>query len=81
MSYAHLGYTCETNMNVLIDNRKFFPINDPVYDVFYTKMQKYPSTNEDLPAISDEIEKPEDIKTAKQKIRQTEEYSSCCGKK
>lgn len=81
MSYARLGQSCQTSMAVLIDNRKFFPLNDPVYDLYYTKMQKYPATHEELQPISEEVEKPEDIKTAKQTVRRPEEYSGCCGKK
>lgn len=81
MSYAYLGQSCQTSMAVLIDNRKFFPLDDPVYNIFYTKMQKYPSITSELQPIPDDIERPEDIKTSKQKLRQPEEYSSCCGKK
>lgn len=81
MSYAYLGQSCQTSMEVLIDNKKFFPLNNPIYDVFFTNMQRYPATSNELQPISEEVERPEDIKTAKQKNRQPEEYSSCCGKK
>lgn len=76
MSYAQLGHSCQTSMAVLIDNRKFFP---PIYDAFFTKMQKYPSTTEHEPRISPDIEKPEDIKIAKLIPKASEEF--CCGKK
>jgi len=81
MSYARLGNNCQANMSVLIDNKKFFSIDDPIYNVLYTKMNKYPSTHQELQPVSDEVEKPEDIKTSKQKERIPEEYSNnyCTG--
>ena len=42
MSYARLGATCCTNMNVLLSNAKFIPVNDPVYKMFYTESSQYP---------------------------------------
>lgn len=84
MSYAYLGQSCQTSMSVLIDNRKFFPLDDPIYDVFITKMQRYPATHDELNPISEEVQRPEDIKTSKNIKRQMEEYpGSCssCGKK
>jgi len=85
-NYAHLGQSCQTNMDVIVDNRKFFPVDDPVYKIFYTKMQQYPLANEIHPVLSSEVERPEDIKTAKQKIKVPENFTkpiveSCCGKK
>lgn len=69
MSYAHLGQSCQTSMAVLIDNRKFLPLNDPVYDIFYTKMRQYPATHDNKSDVEKPKEKPQ------------EEYSRCCGKK
>jgi hypothetical protein len=75
-------------MDVLVDNRKFFAIDDPVYKIFYTKMQEYPLANQEAPTLSEQVEKPEEIKTAKHKIKQPEAFKapgqvkeSCCGKK
>lgn len=83
MSYALLGQSCQTSMDTLVDNKKFFPMDAAVYDIFYTKMKKYPATVTELPAISPELERPEDIKLAKPKHRQQEDFVSCstCGKK
>jgi hypothetical protein len=79
--YARLGQSCQTSMDVLVDNRKFFAISDPIYDILYTKMQHYPLASNVENIFSDQVEKPEDIKTAQQKITQPESYSPCCGKK
>ena len=81
MSYAILGQSCQTSMAVLVENTKFLPMNDPVYDIYYTRMLKYPATHEELSAIAPEIDRPEDIKIARHVSRQPEEYRSCCGKK
>jgi len=79
MSYAHLGQSCQTSLAVLIDNKKFFSLNDPVYNIVYTRMQRYPATHDELPPISNQVEKPEDIKTAVHKNRYPEEYQNMCG--
>lgn len=76
-SYAILGQSCQTSMDMLVDNKKFFPMDAPVYDVLFTKMQRYPATSTELPPISPDLEKPEDIKTAKHKPRKEENFSSC----
>jgi hypothetical protein len=82
-NYARLGYSCQTNMDTIVDNSKFFPIDDPVYKIFYTKMKQYPLANEINPVLSSEVERPEDIKTTKQKIKIPENFKTpaCCGKK
>ena len=33
MSYATLGQACQTNMSTLVDNRKFFPLKSPLYEM------------------------------------------------
>ena len=82
MSYAKLGHSCASNTDVLIDNKKFFPINDPIYDIFYTKMRMYPSTYPNIPPIQD-LERPEELKTKARKYDGNEEDYKCgtCGKK
>lgn len=71
--YARLGATCCTNMNVLLSNAKFIPLNDPVYNVFYTNSPQYPgSDNRQAPEDREEQQReareerrmpfPEDIK-------------------
>jgi hypothetical protein len=79
--YARLGQSCQTSMDTLVDNRKFFSINDPIYDLLYTKMKEYPLSKKEDTIFSDQLERPEEIKTGQQKITQPELYSSCCGKK
>ena len=41
--YAQLGQSCQVSMDALLDNTKFFPINDPIYSLVYTKMDEYPA--------------------------------------
>lgn len=80
MSYARLGQTCQTDFSTLLDAKKFFKLNEPVYDIFFTKMYRYPSVSTELPPVSD-IERPEDIKISKE-IRRPEEFKyNCCGSK
>jgi hypothetical protein len=58
--YAKLGSTCCTNMNVLLSNAKFIPMDDPVYKMFYTETRQYPGPLPLEPAQS--FDEPEDIK-------------------
>lgn len=78
-NYARLGQSCQTSLDVLVDNRKFFPIDDPVYEIFYTRMQHYPLATEINPTLSKDVQRPEDIKTARQNIQQPETFKSGCG--
>ncbi len=80
MSYARLGQSCQTNFNELIDAKKYFALNEPTYDIFFTKMQKYPCSIVELPPVAD-IERPEDIKRVGKERNQEEFKSTCCGKK
>jgi hypothetical protein len=45
-------------MDILTDNKKFFPINDPIYNIIYTRMLQYPVTYPDIEKI-EKIEKEE----------------------
>lgn len=63
-SYAKLGQSCQTSMDILTDNKKFFPINSSVYKIGLTKMSQLPvayfekdfskNENETQPSSSDE---------------------------
>jgi len=57
-NYAQLGESCQTSMDILTDNKKFFPINDPIYNIIYTRMLQYPVTYPDIEKI-EKIEKEE----------------------
>ena len=82
MSYAILGNSCHTNMNVLTDNTKYLSPDSRVYTEFITKMQLYPSQQKEPDPISYDIKYPEDIKNnMRDNMRKNENYSSCCGKK
>jgi hypothetical protein len=77
MSYARLGESCQTSMHVLTDNRKFFTLNDPVYNMFYTKAYRLPASNPPLLAVSEDTRYPEDIKTARLKLPEGNGYNGC----
>lgn len=78
MSYAKLGQSCQVSMDMLIDNRKFFLIKDPVYNMFYTDVVNYPASNIPLNTISEETEYPEDIKTFKKKLDSNNNHCRSC---
>lgn len=40
--YAHLGESCQTSSAILTSNTKFFPLNDPLYKLYYTRSARYP---------------------------------------
>lgn len=50
-NYARLGESCQTSMDILTDNKKFFPVNDPIYNIVYTRMLQYPVTYPDIEKI------------------------------
>lgn len=58
-NYAQLGESCQTSMDILTDNKKFFPINDPIYNIIYTRMLQYPATYPDIEKIEKKEEKLE----------------------
>jgi hypothetical protein len=64
-------------MSVLTDNKKFFPLQDPIYSILFTKMYRYPAMEKVKIAISDKVEKPEDIKTSQHTNNNVEEYNKC----
>lgn len=66
--YAILGDSCQTSSAVLISNTKFIPMDDPVYEQFYTHTHLYPAWNETM--RDEEVQEP----------RQRVVKSSCCGK-
>lgn len=47
--YARLGNNCQTSLDVLTSNAKFLPVNDPVYNLIWTRMQRYPLESDDCP--------------------------------
>lgn len=60
MSYAQLGQSCQTSMDVLTDNKKFFSVDDPIYDLIYTRMLQYPVSYPDVERIEEKEEVKED---------------------
>lgn len=64
-SYAQLGQSCQTDFSVLTDNSKFYPLDEPLYNVPYTKMNTFPAYVTD----KDKLQNKE-IKKKKEK---------CCG--
>jgi hypothetical protein len=54
--YARLGNSCQTSLDVLVDNRKFLAPNDLVYNLMYTRMKRYPlyPTTKEQDIISDD---------------------------
>jgi hypothetical protein len=71
--YALLGFTCNTNMNVLTSNAKFINPNDNIYNLHYTKTRQDPvdsinSSNQNTP-------NDDDIKQIN-----TKKYKKCCTK-
>ena len=73
MSYAKLGNTCCTSMEVLSSNVKYIPLDDPIYKIYYTKTQQLPESSID--EENDILKYPEDIKKFKQPREE-----SCCNK-
>lgn len=58
-NYATLGQSCQVNANELISNAKFINLNDPVYDLILTKMDKYPYPTAECGANKEEIQQQE----------------------
>ncbi len=72
-TYAILGNTCQTSLNVLTSNTKFIPMDDPIYNMIYTKMNLYPGrTNE---------EEKEDKNEKKDDAKESYKAPGCCGRK
>jgi hypothetical protein len=89
--YTSLGESCQTSLRVLTDNRKFLAPNDIVYNLMYTRMQRYPlyppknsdmCTDDDVNQLSYDTENKKVEKDEKDiSISQTKmENFSCCGK-
>lgn len=57
-NYAQLGESCQTSMDILTDNKKFFPVNDPIYKIIYTRMLQCPATYPDIQKIEKEEKEP-----------------------
>lgn len=68
--YATLGQSCQVNGNELISNAKFLPLNDPVYNLIFTKMETYPYP---VPACDGSKEKVEQVSEKQVKVKQ-----GCC---
>ena len=96
MDYATLGNSCQVSMRVLSSANKYIPPNDPIYKDFWTNMRQYPGISDTYggAVVSNQIERPEEIKTKVYKIKSFEEngegdvekssqmnVSSCCGRK
>lgn len=47
-NYARLGESCQTSMDMLVDNKKFFQVNDPIYNIIYTRMLQCPAMYPDV---------------------------------
>ena len=43
--YPQLGGACYPSKDVVVSNMKYIPLTDPVYDLPFTMMQKYPGTD------------------------------------
>ena len=67
--YAVLGFTCNTNMNVLTSNAKFIPPDDKIYKLYYTRTRQDPIDSINLDN-KNTPENPCDIK----------QYRKCCTK-
>lgn len=93
-SYATLGQSCQCSLAVLTDNRKFFPLNEPDYNLIFTKNPvggRYPGpSNDQLPTIDPSLankqKRPEELKTGTDSLQQAENFnhsekSFCCGRK
>ena len=75
--YDLLGFTCNTNMNVLTSNAKFINPNDNIYKLHYTKTRQDPvdsinSYNKNT------LKTPDDDDDIKQ--INTKKYKKCCTK-
>lgn len=87
--YAQLGSGCEAENDVLTSNRKFFPLNYPSYNLYYTHMLQYPGKTHDFITSVGHPKKVEDIKTKqisdevpsehRHPFRLGEYKQSCCG--
>jgi hypothetical protein len=93
--YAIGGESCQTNMDVLVDNKKFLSPNDMVYNLLYTRMQRYPLYNMWTDKTNDKIDNKKDDKGDDKKDDTQEEDSEipqntnetysrsfgCCGRR
>ena len=87
--YALLGFSCHTNSNELIDNRKFFSINNSIYKPSFTNMYRYPGGNYNITATIPELDYPEqlkvngninfDIQKKKEDYKNYNYSKGCCG--
>jgi hypothetical protein len=73
--YAQLGSACNTSSDMLVDNSKFLRINDPIYNLLYTRMMHYPGKSSGLEEPIQTIERPEHIKTQKN-TNKVEDYNA-----
>lgn len=81
--YRRLGVLCNNYGSILVDNKKYFPIDDPLYKKPYTYMMEYPLEKSIIHPKVD-IERPEELKKNDGKsIPEVEAYrtKSCCGSK
>lgn len=82
-NYAMAGNSCQTSMDTLLDNRKFLPLDDPVYNLVYTRMYQYPfhSQSHIHGVDHDRMEaRPESLKTNGEHNK-VEDFQQCCGKR
>lgn len=88
-NYATLGNSCQTNLDVLVDSRKFLSMDDLVYNKLYTSMKRYPlySTTKEQDVMSDDeriyLGKDGDEKEDKKEDEKSSppENYSCCGRR
>lgn len=88
--YASLGESCQTSLRVLTDNRKFLAPNDIVYNLMYTRMQRYPlyppksgdmcTDYNEVNQVSNDTENKKDDKDQETISQPKMENFSCCGK-
>lgn len=68
-TYAQLGQSCQTSLATLLDNRKFFPLDEPDYKIQFTKTYQYPG-----PQSNGGQSKPETYGPAPKEAKK-----GCCG--
>lgn len=73
-NYARLGSSCQVNRDVLTSNTKFFPVGDPIYNLVYTAMHRYPGPDyRERNKQREEREGIDNVQTKK------ENNKGCCG--
>lgn len=75
--YARLGDSCQTDLNELISSTKFFPMDNPEYNLPFTITHQYPGQRYNLFNTVGDIKLPEQLKTQDNKLRAEEDYTSC----